>query len=175
MLHRPAFLDHLKAATKRSPIGVAGERVKAFVFVATLGYCRRTFARIYPSLQQRHWLEGVEAALRHFRGVPEECMVDNAKALVLRWKGGPSRVPSGVRSLLPTLGNAASGLLHRQTDTFQAQINWLSNPWRRTLSIIGIEVGRTSLVRTEQSPHTVSSLGDALAKRKIPECASQSL
>lgn len=68
-------------------IEVAGERVKAFVFTATLGYCRRTFARIYPSLQQRHWLEGLEAALHHFGGVPEECVVDNAKALVLRWEG----------------------------------------------------------------------------------------
>ncbi len=68
-------------------IEVAGERVKAFVFVATLGYSRRTFARIYPTLRQRHWLEGLEAALRHFGGVPEECVVDNAKALVLRWEG----------------------------------------------------------------------------------------
>jgi hypothetical protein len=32
-------------------------------------------------------LEGLEAALRHFGGVPEECVVDNAKALVLRWEG----------------------------------------------------------------------------------------
>jgi len=72
-------------------IEVAGERVKAFVFVATLGYSRRTFARIYPTLRQRHWLEGLEAALRHFGGVPEECVVDNAKALVLRWEGDRPR------------------------------------------------------------------------------------
>jgi len=68
-------------------IEVAGERVKAFVFVATLGYSRCTFARVYPTLRQRHWLEGLEAAVRHFGGVPEECVVDNAKALVLRWQG----------------------------------------------------------------------------------------
>ena len=72
-------------------IEVAGERVKAFVFVATLGYSRRTFAQIYPTLRQRHWLEGLEAALRHFEGVPEECVVDNAKALVLRWEGDRPR------------------------------------------------------------------------------------
>ena len=68
-------------------IEVAGERVKAFVFVATLGYSRRTFIRVYPAMRQCHWLEGLEAALRHFGGVPEECVVDNAKALVLRWQG----------------------------------------------------------------------------------------
>lgn len=68
-------------------IDVAGERVKAFVFVATLGYSRCTFAQVYPTLRQRHWLEGLEAALHHFGGVPEECVVDNAKALVLRWQG----------------------------------------------------------------------------------------
>ena len=38
-------------------------------------------------MRQRHWLDGLEGALRHFGGVPEECLVDNAKALVLRWVG----------------------------------------------------------------------------------------
>jgi transposase len=65
---------------------VAGARVKVFVFVATLGYSRRTFARIYPGMRQQHWLEGLESALRHFGGATDECLVDNAKALVLEWK-----------------------------------------------------------------------------------------
>lgn len=68
-------------------IEVAGERAKAFVFVATLGYSRRTFARVFPAMEQRHWLEGLEGALRHFGGVPETCLVDNARSLVLRWEG----------------------------------------------------------------------------------------
>lgn len=68
-------------------IVVAGERVKAFVFVATLGYSRRTFARIYPAMRQQHWLEGLEATLQHFGGATEDCLVDNAKALVLKWSG----------------------------------------------------------------------------------------
>jgi len=67
-------------------IEVAGERVKAFVFVATLGYSRSTFARVYPTLRQRHWLEGLEAAMQHFGGATKECLVDNAKALVIHWK-----------------------------------------------------------------------------------------
>ncbi len=68
-------------------IEVDKERMKAFVFVATLGYSRRTFARVFPSQRQCHWPEGLETALHHFGGVPEECVVDNAKALVLRWEG----------------------------------------------------------------------------------------
>ncbi len=68
-------------------VEVAGEREKAFVFAATLGYSRRNYLRIFPGLRQRHWLDGLEGALRHFGGVPEECLVDNAKALVLRWEG----------------------------------------------------------------------------------------
>ena len=68
-------------------VEVEGQRVKAFLFVAELGYCRRTFTRIYPNVQQRYWLEGLEAALHHFGGVPWECLVDNARPLVLRWEG----------------------------------------------------------------------------------------
>lgn len=66
---------------------VAEARCKAFVFVATLGYSRRIYVRVFPAMEQRHWLEGLEGALRHFGGVPETCLVDNAKALVLRWAG----------------------------------------------------------------------------------------
>lgn len=66
---------------------VEGERVKVFVFVGTLGYSRRTYARIFPGLCQAHWLEGLEGCLRHFGGAPKEFLVDNARALVLRWKG----------------------------------------------------------------------------------------
>ncbi len=68
-------------------LDVGGRRGKAFVFVATLGYSRRSYERVYPGMRQRHWLDGLEGALRHFGGVPEECLVDNAKALVLRWVG----------------------------------------------------------------------------------------
>ena len=68
-------------------VDVGGVRSKAFVFTATLGYSRRSFLRVYPGLRQRHWLAGLDGALRYFGGVPEECLVDNAKALVLRWQG----------------------------------------------------------------------------------------
>ena len=68
-------------------VDIAGAREKAFVFAATLGYSRRSFVRIFPGLRQCHWLAGLDEALRHFGGVPQECVVDNAKALVLRWHG----------------------------------------------------------------------------------------
>jgi len=68
-------------------VDIAGERAKAFVFVATLGYSRRSFVRVFPGLRQCHWLAGLDEALRHFGGIPEVCLVDNAKALVLRWEG----------------------------------------------------------------------------------------
>jgi transposase len=68
-------------------VDIAGERAKAFVFVATLGYSRRSFVRVFPGLCQRHWLAGLDEALRYFGGVAEECLVDNARALVLRWEG----------------------------------------------------------------------------------------
>ena len=68
-------------------VDIAGAREKAFVFVATLGYSRRSFVRVFAGLRQRHWLAGLDGALRHFGGVPEVCLVDNAKALVVRWQG----------------------------------------------------------------------------------------
>jgi transposase len=68
-------------------VDIAGAREKAFVFVATLGYSRRSFLRVFAGLRQRHWLAGLDEALRHFGGVPRTCLVDNAKALVLRWQG----------------------------------------------------------------------------------------
>jgi transposase len=65
---------------------IGEQRVKVFVFVGTLGYSRRTYARIFPSLCQKSWLDGLEGCLRHFEGAPRECLVDNARALVSAWK-----------------------------------------------------------------------------------------
>ena len=68
-------------------VDIGGERAKAFVFVATLGYSRRSFVQVFAGLRQRHWLAGLDAALRHFGGIPQTCLADNAKALVVRWQG----------------------------------------------------------------------------------------
>jgi len=65
-----------------------GQRQKRYVFVATLGFSRRCYIEIFGSLRQRDWIMGLEHAFRHFGGVPEEVLTDNAKPLVLGRKGG---------------------------------------------------------------------------------------
>ena len=66
----------------RAPIG--GERVRLYLFVATLGYSRRIFVRAFRHERQSAWLEGMEAAFSHFGGAPQEVLLDNARALVDR-------------------------------------------------------------------------------------------
>ena len=64
------------------PIG--GERGRVYLFVATLGYSRRTFVRAFRHERQSAWFDGMEEAFRHFGGVPQEVLLDNARALVTR-------------------------------------------------------------------------------------------
>ena len=67
---------------------IGGVRQKRYVFVATLGFSRRCYIEIFGSLRQRDWIMGLEHAFRHFGGVPEEILTDNAKPLVLGRRGG---------------------------------------------------------------------------------------
>lgn len=67
---------------------IGGKRQKRYVFVATLGYSRRCYLEIFGSLRQRDWIMGLERAFRHFGGVPEQLLTDNAKPLVDHRKGG---------------------------------------------------------------------------------------
>lgn len=67
---------------------IGGVRQKRYVFVATLGFSRRCYIEIFGSLRQRDWIMGLEHAFRHFGGVPEEILTDNAKPLVLGRKAG---------------------------------------------------------------------------------------
>jgi transposase len=64
-------------------VEVAGEPVRVFLFVATLGHSRRLHVRAFRGERQEHWFEGLESAFRAFGGVPEEVLLDNARALVL--------------------------------------------------------------------------------------------
>ena len=63
-------------------VAIGGESVRFFLFVATLGYSRRIFVQAFRHERQSAWLDGLEAAFRHFGGVPGEVLVDNARALV---------------------------------------------------------------------------------------------
>jgi transposase len=65
-------------------VEIGGERMKAFVFVATLGYSRRLHVRAFRNEKQEHWFAGLESAFRTFGGVPETVLMDNPRALVVR-------------------------------------------------------------------------------------------
>jgi transposase len=56
-----------------------GENVWVHLFVAMLGYSRRCFVRAFRHERQSAWFDGIEAAFRHFGGVPEEVLLDNAR------------------------------------------------------------------------------------------------
>lgn len=65
---------------KRVPIG--GVLVLVYLFVATLGYSRLLFVQAFRHERQSAWFAGLEAAFRHFGGVPRDVLLDNARALV---------------------------------------------------------------------------------------------
>lgn len=65
---------------RRMPIG--GELSRIYLFVATLGYSRRCYVQVFRHERQSAWLDGIEGAFAHFGGVPQEVLLDNAKALV---------------------------------------------------------------------------------------------
>lgn len=71
---------------------LGGEVSTVYFFVATLGYSRRTFVRAGLSQRQDEWKLGIEGALVHFGGRPEQVVVDNARALVLRHTDSEVRV-----------------------------------------------------------------------------------
>ncbi|MCB9690143.1 MAG: IS21 family transposase [Alphaproteobacteria bacterium] len=61
---------------------LGGVKVRAHVFVATLGHSRRLFAQAFARENQSAWLAGLEAAFLHFGGVPAEVLFDNTRCLV---------------------------------------------------------------------------------------------
>jgi transposase len=65
-------------------VEIGGAKVKAFVFVATLGHSRRLHVRAFRAERQEHWFAGLESTFTTFSGVPEEVLMDNPRALVVR-------------------------------------------------------------------------------------------
>lgn len=63
-------------------VAIGGERVQVYLFVATLGYSRRCYVQAFRHERQSAWFDGIEGALAAFGGVPQEVLVDNARALV---------------------------------------------------------------------------------------------
>lgn len=65
-------------------VEIGGSKLKVFVFVATLGHSRRLHVRAFRHEQQASWFSGLESAFTTFGGVPEEVLMDNPRALVVR-------------------------------------------------------------------------------------------
>jgi transposase len=78
----PGYQLQIDFGETRASIG--GAAVRLHLFVATLGYSRRVFVQAFLHEGQSAWLDGMEAAFRHFGGVPREVLFDNARALVAR-------------------------------------------------------------------------------------------
>lgn len=58
--------------------------VAAHVFVFTLGFSRRLYPAAFPHERLDAMLQGHEQAFRHFGGVPEQIVLDNARPVVLK-------------------------------------------------------------------------------------------
>ena len=63
-------------------VPIADQNRRIFLFVATLGYCRRTFVDVFLHERQSAWIQGIEGAFRYFGGMTQELLLDNAKPLV---------------------------------------------------------------------------------------------
>ena len=82
-----------------SRIPIAGETVRVHLFVATLGYSRRTYVQAFTHERQSAWFDGIEGAFRHFGGVTDEVLVDNPKALVVHHDAATREVEFNERFL----------------------------------------------------------------------------
>jgi transposase len=65
-------------------VEIASELVRVHLFVMTLGYSRRIFARAYPGERLPALLDGHERAFAHFEGRTEEILYDNPRTIVLK-------------------------------------------------------------------------------------------
>jgi len=63
-------------------VRIAGQRVKVYLMTAVLGYSRRLSVRAFLAQRQDDWLEGLDGAFRHFGGLTEQILCDNASPLV---------------------------------------------------------------------------------------------
>jgi transposase len=64
-------------------VRIAGQPVKVYLMTAVLGYSRRHYCRAFLAQRQDEWLEGLEEAFRHFGGLPQQLLCDNASPLVI--------------------------------------------------------------------------------------------
>jgi transposase len=67
---------------------IAGQEVKVYFIVNTLGYSRRFHFWCTDSQDAEHTYEGLIRSLEYFGGTPEEVLVDNQKSAVLAHRAG---------------------------------------------------------------------------------------
>ena len=79
-MSRPGQQLQIDFGERRVAIGAWMEKV--FFFVATLGYSRRLHVRAFRHERQEHWFVGMESTFQAIGGVPEEVLLDNARALI---------------------------------------------------------------------------------------------
>lgn len=63
-------------------VHIGGAPVAVHLMTVVLSYSRRLYCRAFLAERQDDWLEGIEGALQHFGGLPEEILCDNASPLV---------------------------------------------------------------------------------------------
>jgi transposase len=64
-------------------VTIADQPTTVQLMTVVLGYSRRLFCQAFLSQRQDDWLEGIEAACRHFGGIPQQILCDNASPLVI--------------------------------------------------------------------------------------------
>ena len=129
----------------RVPIG--GEAVRVHLFVATLGYSRRPFVQAFRHERQSAWFDGLEGAFRHFGGMPQEVLLDNARALVDAPRRGDARgaVQRAAACLCPLLGRSRRAPARRTGPAPRARTSAASAMSSATRSpAMSLPVGRRS-------------------------------
>lgn len=61
---------------------IGGQQVRVHLMAVVLGYSRRLYCQAFLTERQDDWLEGIERACRHFEGLPDQILCDNASPLV---------------------------------------------------------------------------------------------
>ena len=74
--------DFLQIDFGERSIWIANRKSKIHIFVATLAYSRRVYVQVTESEKQDDWLSGIEAAFKHFGGIPRYVVCDNPKVMI---------------------------------------------------------------------------------------------
>ena len=63
-------------------VNINNKKVRIHLFVAVLGFSRRSYVEVFHNKRQRSWFNGIENSFRYFNGIPDEILLDNDKSLV---------------------------------------------------------------------------------------------